>query len=136
MLTDKSYLVTFVRKETFQEEVYHYNKLYLAMEHFRAFYNQESSDMYALISISEYCWSTGEKITLGLLSFYEFYHGSKIKKDWRNWSVGRKTIFEVHDFDGNSIVSGEITVIDSDHAIMETDGMRLWIDDDTLYMFR
>lgn len=65
----------------------------------------------------------------------ENVNGVQKTKDWRNWSVGRKTIFEVHDFDGDNIIIGEITSVHSDHAIMEADGMHIWIDDDTIYMF-
>ena len=42
--------------------------------------------------------------------------------DWRTWKKGRKT-------------TGIITEVHEDHAIMEADGMHLWIDDDTAEMF-
>ena len=55
--------------------------------------------------------------------------------DWRNWKVGRKTFYETHEFDGNSRTEGIVTEIHKDHLICEADGMHLWIDNDTAYMF-
>lgn len=57
------------------------------------------------------------------------------EKDWRNWKVGRPTIYEYHDFDGDGMFRGVITAVYKDHAIMETRGEKLWVDDDTLYLF-
>ena len=31
--------------------------------------------------------------------------------DWRNWKVGRKTVYETHEFDGSSRVEGIITEV-------------------------
>ena len=63
-------------------------------------------------------------------------NGTIIRKNWRNWNVGRITIYETHEFDGDSITQGVITEVHSDHAILTADGMHLWIDDDTQFMFR
>ena len=56
--------------------------------------------------------------------------------DWRNWKIGRKTIFEASDFSGSVYAEGVISEIHEDHLICEADGMHLWIDDDTEYLFR
>ncbi|MGL4283996.1 MAG: hypothetical protein ACRCSI_10440 [Eubacterium aggregans] len=135
MLSDRTYTITFIPLDKSQEEIYHYNNRHQAMEHFRYFYNQDSAELYQSITITEYCWKTQMKKVIGLLTFVENIDGMQIKKDWRNWPVGRQSIFEVHDFDGDNITIGKISETYSDHAIMEADDMHLWIDDDFLYMF-
>lgn len=59
-----------------------------------------------------------------------------MEKDWRNWKIGRKTIYEGHEFDGNFHFEGVITEVHDDHLICEADGMHLWIDDDTVHNFK
>ena len=56
--------------------------------------------------------------------------------NWRAWEIGRKTIFESHEFDGHCKFEGIITKVCDDHLVMEGNGMTFWIDDDTAYMFR
>ena len=51
--------------------------------------------------------------------------------DWRTWKKGRKTTWHWNEFDGSGSREGIITEVHEDHAIMEADGMHLWIDDDT-----
>lgn len=51
--------------------------------------------------------------------------------DWRTWKKGRKTTWHWNEFDGSGSREGIITEVNEDHAIMEADGMHLWIDDDT-----
>lgn len=136
MTSEKTYVITFVHINNSKKEIYYYNNRYRAMEHFRCFYNQDSAELYQSIIITEYNWIMKEEKEIGVISFVENINGTQKIKDWRNWSVGRKTIFEVHDFDGDSITSGKITSVHSDHAIMEADSMHLWIDDDTIFMFR
>ena len=48
---------------------------------------------------------------------------------------GRKTTWHWDEFDGSGSREGIITEVHEDHAIMEADGMHLWIDDDTAEMF-
>lgn len=55
--------------------------------------------------------------------------------DWRNWQIGRKTVYKTHEFDGSSHAEGIITEVYKDHLICESEGMYLWIDDDTASMF-
>lgn len=137
MNSPKTYEVCFVRSDGTPDEIYCYTSKTSAMEHFRLFYCQDSSELYLKIYVCEYNWDQKSSCLLGLLTFIENnYLGKPIKKDWRNWSVGRPTIWEFHDFDGYGIHKGIITEKDQDHAIMESDGMKLWIDDDSIYMFR
>ncbi len=55
--------------------------------------------------------------------------------DWKTWKKGRKTTWKWDDFDGSGSCEGIITEVAEDHAIMEADGMHLWIDDSTAEMF-
>ena len=57
------------------------------------------------------------------------------KLNWRNWKIGRKAVYEIHEFDGKSYAEGVITEVHEDHLICEAEGMELWIDDDTAFMF-
>lgn len=136
MISKSTYTLTFIPFDKTLKEIYHYNNRRQAIEHFRCFYNQDSAELYQSISIVEYNRKTKEEKQIGIISFIENINGIQKAKDWRNWFIGRKTIFEVHDFDGDSITVGRITSVHSDHAIMEADGMHLWIDDDTIFMFR
>lgn len=52
-----------------------------------------------------------------------------------NMEKGRKTTWNWNEFDGSGSREGIITEVHEDHAIMEADGMHLWIDDDTAEMF-
>lgn len=52
------------------------------------------------------------------------------KSDWRDWEIGRPTVWEGSDFDGSWHYEGIITEKYEDHLILETDGMQIWIDDD------
>ena len=55
--------------------------------------------------------------------------------NWRNWSVGDKIRWSWNEFDGKGSVTGVLTQKEQDHAIVEADGMRLWVDDDMQEMF-
>ena len=55
--------------------------------------------------------------------------------DWKTWKKRRKTTWRWDDFDGSGSCEGIITEVAEDHAIMEADGMHLWIDDSTAEMF-
>ena len=135
MINEITYTISFIPFGKPLKEIYHYNNRHQAMEHFRYFYNQDSAELYQSISIYEYNWKTKEEKQIGVITFVETVNGIQKTKDWRNWAIGRMTIFEVHDFDGDNIITGKITSVYSDHAIMEADGMHIWIDDDTIYMF-
>lgn len=137
MIPSKTYEICFTRKDCKPDEKYIYQNKSFAMDHFRMFFNQESSELYLKISIIEYDWNTNKSSIVSLLTFVETDESGKIfVKDWRNWKVGRHTIWEFHDFDGYGTCEGIITEKADDHAIMESDGMKLWIDDDSIYMFR
>ena len=88
-------------------------------------------------SVSEFDAHQKVERLLALLTFVEkSINGDTVRKDWRNWNIGRVTIYETHEFDGDSITQGIITEIYFDHAILTADDMHLWIDDDTQFMFR
>lgn len=55
--------------------------------------------------------------------------------DWRDWKVGRKTIYSGTEFDGSFRYVGRVTEKHDDHLIVEADGMHLWVDDDTAELF-
>lgn len=137
MLPEKTYELIFCRQDGGESEHYIYPLKRPAMEHFRLFFSQDSEEMYTDIALYEIDWTTAEESVIARLAFTEeLPDGSRIRKDWRNWQVGRNTVWESHEFDGNSIVTGILTEKHEDHAIVEADGMRLWVDDDMLYMFR
>lgn len=52
-------------------------------------------------------------------------------KEWRNLELGETVTWHWNDFDGKGSVTGTITEVEKDHAILRADGMNLWIDDDT-----
>ena len=58
--------------------------------------------------------------------------------DWRNLSVGDKLLYCADDFDGSFCYPCTVKAIFDDHAVVEelTVPMRLWLDDDTAYMFK
>ena len=135
-MTGKKYILRFCRQDCLYDEEYTYSGRREALEHFRLFYEPESEELYTQITVTEYDPGTGEKKRLATLSFKERTpEGRVIRKNWRNWKIGRPTIYETHEFDGDCSFKGTITKIEDDHALMEADGMRLWIDDDTQYMF-
>ena len=137
MIPSTNYYVRFIRKDKQPDEIYCYPDKKTALEHFRLFYESESADLYNQICVSAYDWKHKTSSLIGLLTFIEKdTSGLTIKKDWRNWTIGRPTIWEYHDFDGYGTHTGFITEVAEDHALMEADGMKLWIDDDSVYMFR
>lgn len=137
MLPEKTYELIFGRQDGGESEHYIYPQKRPAMEHFRLFFSQDSEEMYTDIALYEIDWQTAEESRIAYMTFTETLpDGSIIRKDWRNWQVGRKTVWETHEFDGDSICEGVLTEKHEDHAIVEADGMRLWLDDDFAYMFR
>jgi hypothetical protein len=54
----------------------------------------------------------------------------------RKYHIGQKLIWHYEEFDGSGDVPCIVTEVHDDHAIAESDGMHLWIDDDMEYMFR
>ena len=131
------YLVKFEYINSANYRIYTFTTYRQALDFFRPYYDPESEELYKAISISEFdCVHKSEKLC-ALLSFVERdADGNLIRKNWRNWKIGRPTIFETHEFDGDSITQGFISAIYPDHAILNADGMHLWIDDDSQYMFR
>ncbi len=137
MRSNIKYYVHFIRKDHQADEIYVYPDKDSAMDHFRLFYESNSEELYDQIMIYEKTQTNRKTQLIGMLTFIEKTpSGSIIRKDWRNWVLGRPTIWEFHDFDGYGYHSGFITEISDDHAIMESDGMKLWIDDESIYMFR
>jgi hypothetical protein len=137
MLPEKTYELVFGRQDGGESEHYIYPQKRAAMEHFRLFFSQDSEEMYTDIALYEIDWKTAEESRIAYMTFTEVLpDGSIIRKDWRNWPVGRKTVWETHEFDGDSVIEGVLTEKHEDHAIVEADGMRLWLDDDFAYMFR
>lgn len=136
MLSRKTYELIFTRQDGGLDEHYLYHNRKDAMDHFRLFFSQDSEEMYRKITLYEIDRKTKEESEAAVLSFVEeLPDGSLIRKDWRNWKVGRKTVWETHEFDGDSRHEGILTEKHEDHAIVEADGMQLWLDDDFLYMF-
>ena len=54
--------------------------------------------------------------------------------NWREWKIGRKTVFSETGPEGCVRFEGIITEVHEDHLICKADGMRLWIDEDTAYL--
>lgn len=134
---NNQYFVIFKCREKKETKTYEFKTRRDALNYFRLFYNPDSEDLYYSIIVSEF--DTHQKIEhlLALLTFVERNtNGDTIRKDWRNWDIGRVTIYETHEFDGDSITQGIITEIHLDHAILTADDMHIWIDDDTQFMFR
>lgn len=131
------YLVKFEHIDSRKSRIYTFTTYSQALNFFRPYYNPESEKFYKTICISEFDNIHDSEKICALLSFVERdINGNLIRKDWRNWKIGRPTIFETHEFDGDSLTQGIITEIHYDHAILKADGMNLWIDDDSQYMFR
>ena len=57
-------------------------------------------------------------------------------KDWRNLKTGDRVIYHTEEFDGSITETGNITEVHEDHAILRVNGMNLWIDDNTEYLFK
>lgn len=134
---NNQYFVIFKCREKKGTKTYEFKTRRDALNYFRLFYNPDSEDLYYSIIVSEF--DTHQKIEhlLALLTFVERNtNGDTIRKDWRNWDIGRVTIYETHEFDGDSITQGIISEIHLDHAILTADDMHIWIDDDTQFMFR
>lgn len=55
--------------------------------------------------------------------------------DWKSLKVGDTVTFFWDEFDGSGRVTGQVASIEPDHAIIEADGMHLWIDENTEDMF-
>lgn len=51
------------------------------------------------------------------------------------FKLGQQVNFTADDFDGCVKVTGTITEVASDYAIMTADGIAYWIDEDTAYQF-
>lgn len=125
-LPDEVYEITF-RGLDGTKEVQQYSRLADAKEVYKTFFEPGCIGYYLDITLTEYNFRTRKEKVIYKVDF---------AKDWREWKPGRKTTFEYHDFDGSGCVSGIITETGVDYAIMEADGMRLRIDDDSSYMFR
>jgi hypothetical protein len=54
---------------------------------------------------------------------------------WKNWEIGDIIKYETHDFDGVFRSLGVVTVKEKDHLIVESMGMKLWVDETTADMF-
>lgn len=54
---------------------------------------------------------------------------------WRKWKVGDRVLYIVNDFDGHGIFEGILIEKYESHAIVEVDGMRLWLSDETQELF-
>lgn len=54
---------------------------------------------------------------------------------WRKWNIGDRVQYIVNEFDGCRSWNGILTEMHEDHAIVEADGMKLWLDDDTQDLF-
>ena len=55
--------------------------------------------------------------------------------NWREWSIGDRIKWSWDEWDGKGSVIGIFAAKEEDHAIVEADGMRLWVDDGTQDMF-
>lgn len=131
------YFVIFKCREKMKIKTYEFKTRNDALNYFRLFYEPDSEDLYYSISVSEFDEHQKVERLLALLTFVEKnIDGDSIRKDWRNWDIGRVTIYETHEFDGDIITQGIITEVHSDHAILTASDMHLWIDDDTQFMFR
>jgi hypothetical protein len=136
-LPETIYELRFSRQDGRPDEVLQYTELDPALEVYRLFFSPCSEEMYKTITLVRYNFRSKTEKLLYQTTFVEKGpDGCLIRKDWRNWKPGRPTVYEYHEFDGCGSLKGIITETAADHAIMEADGMRLWIDDDMEYMFR
>lgn len=57
--------------------------------------------------------------------------------EWRSWNKGDTINYTVDDFDGvkPKTIKGKVTEVADDHLIVEADGQKLWVDDDTASQF-
>ncbi|MCH4034737.1 MAG: hypothetical protein LKE85_12215 [Lachnospiraceae bacterium] len=136
-LPETVYELRFSRQDGRPDEVQQYTEMDTALEVFRLFFSPCSEEMYKTITLASYNFRLKTEKLLFQITFVEKGPDGRLtRKDWRNWKPGRQTVYEYHDFDGYGVLKGVITETAANHAIMEADGMHLWIDDDTGYMFR
>jgi hypothetical protein len=134
---NNKYFVKFECRNNKTIQIYEFEAYREALNYFRLFYEPDSENLYYSICVSEFNAYQKTERLLALLTFVErAVNGNIIRKTWKNWNVGRVTIYETHEFDGDTIIQGIITEVHSDHAILTADDMHLWIDDDTQFMFR
>lgn len=55
---------------------------------------------------------------------------------WRTWNIGDRVLYHFCDFDGSGAFIGIVAEKHKDHLIIRVDDMNLWLDDDTVDMFR
>lgn len=55
---------------------------------------------------------------------------------WRTWKAGQHVKYVVNDFDGRGEFDGVVKEVSADHAIVEADGMTLWVEDFNQDMFK
>ena len=130
-LSDKIYEITFKRRDGGADEIQQYTGRREAKAVLKMFNDPVSRELYLQVILSEYDPRQKTRRIVEALDF----QGRDRERDWRKWSVGRYTKYEYHEFDGSGVLYGLITQMTDDHAIMEADGLALWIDDDTACMF-
>lgn len=54
---------------------------------------------------------------------------------WKTLKINDIVWWVVDEFDGYSKHKGVVSKVCHDHVIVSADGMSLWVDDDTEYMF-
>ena len=55
----------------------------------------------------------------------------------KTYTLGQKVTFKADEFDGKTKMEAVITTVEADYAIATTsDGITLWIDEDTDYQFK
>ena len=114
------YIVKFECKDSRESRLYTFATYNHALDFFRPYYNPESEEFYKTISISEFDSIHESEKICALLSFVELdIAGNLIRKNWRNWKIGRPTIYETHEFDGDGLIQGIISEIYPDHAILK-----------------
>lgn len=130
-MMSKLYEVIFKRKDDQPDETYVYNTLPEAKEHFELCNEPVSRELYSRILLMVYDCEKKESRVWDVLDF-----GPRDReRDWHKWKVGRVTIHHYEEFDGSGRIRGIITEAHEDHAIMEAEGMQLWIDDFMADMF-
>lgn len=131
-MSDKTYEITFYGLQGEIDSTQQYSSLLVARDIFLMFDEEQSKDLYSRIVMTEFNWRSKEQRIYDVLQFANF----SMEKDWRTWEVGRYTVYEWDEFDGHGSSRGLITEKYEDHLIMESEGMRLWIDDCFADMFR
>ena len=65
---------------------------------------------------------------------------SKKKSGWSSWSAGKEVTYTPKkDFDTVGTpkpVKGKVISVADDHAVVLANGMKLWVDEDTINMFK